>query len=791
MTTTDEKKGQKLLEVSSFLVKLVMYSMLCAAILIYLYYGSKEQPDQVKAEEIRYIEHWFVEQPDGTEILTGRTYRAEEDYPEDYAIYATLPKDVMDNEYLCFQVGKNVAVYVDGELRKDFIEKRDVIVPGGSVKRYYILVPLYSADAGKEVKMIRQSTIKKGLIVPEAFVSTFGGCYDYMLVHYGLTFILAVVIFVLSLVVIAVSVAMSHWYKRKINMMYGAMGIMIISAWLITDSFLFPFVFGKYHLDGVINYMLCLLIPLGPVLYLNAIQKGRYQKSMTVIMTIASVNAIIWPILHFTRVISFDSALTYITSILGVLSFGAIVILGIEIKRGNYKEYKYTMIGFMGLLICGIIEIFVLLFMIIKNESIPMIIGLGFFLTFVVLQQVEDLRKIFLEKQQAINLSEAKSQFLASMSHEIRTPINAVIGMNEMILRESQEPTIRAYATDIKSASKTLLTVINGVLDFSKIESGKMEIVSAPYDIAGLVDDLVNMIADTAAKKKLELKLDIDEKLPKTLYGDDMKLRQIIVNLLTNAVKYTEKGYITLTMRGEDVAEQECMLYVEVKDTGIGIRQEDMEKLFLSFQRLDEKRNRAIEGTGLGMSIVDGMLKLMDSKLEIQSKYGEGSAFSFRVRQGVRDSAPIGVYQKHRKEEEDQAQKKGLKVLKADILVVDDNELNLRVAKALMKKLNVFPDLADSGQKSIEMIRQKHYDIVFMDHMMPEMDGMEALEILTKEKLIGDDTAVIALTANAISGAKEAYLEAGFKDYLSKPMNPAELEGMIAAYLPEDHYTYE
>ena len=787
----DERMGKKLLDISSMAVKTVMYAMLLAAIFIYLYYGSKEQPNQVQAEDIRYIEHWRVEMPDGTEKLVDRTYRAETDFPEDYAIYSTLPEDVEDNEYLCFQVGKNVAVYVDGELRKDYIEKRDVIIPGGSVKRYYILVPLYSSDAGKEVKMIRESTVKKGLIVPEAFVSTFGGCYDYMLVHYGLTFILSVVIFVFSIVVIAVSVAMSHWYKRKINMLYGAMGIMIISAWLITDSFLFPFVFGKYHLDGVMNYMLCLLIPLGPVLYLNAIQHGRYLKSMTVIMSIASINAIVWPILHFTRVISFDRALTYITIILGILSFSAIVILGVEIKRGNYKEYKYTVIGFMGLLICGIIEIIVLLFMIIRNESIPMIIGLGFFLTFVVLQQVEDLRKIFLEKQKAINLSEAKSQFLASMSHEIRTPINAVIGMNEMILRESKEPNIRDYAYDIQSASKTLLTVINGVLDFSRIESGKMEIVPAQYDVAELIDDLINMISDSIGKKKLELKLDIDEKLPKKLYGDDMKLRQVIVNLLTNAVKYTDKGSITLTMHVEEMNGQDCMLFVEVKDTGIGIRQEDMEKIFLSFQRLDEKRNRTIEGTGLGMSIVGGMLKLMDSKLEIQSKYGEGSAFSFRVKQGIEDSTPLGVYRKDRKEEKEQVQKKSLKVRKADILVVDDNELNLRVAKALMKKLNVFPDLADSGQKAIEMIRQKHYDIVFMDHMMPEMDGMEALEILIKEKLIGADTAVIALTANAISGAKEVYLEAGFRDYLSKPMNTAELEQMIAEYLPDDNYTYE
>lgn len=786
----DEKKGHKLLDISTKAVKIVLYGTILFSIFIFVYYGAKKQSDQVQAEEIRYIENWTIVKADGTEIHTGRTYRAEEKYAVDYEIYSTLPADVKDNEYLCFQVGKNVTVYVDGELRKDFVEKRDVVIPGGSAKRFYILVPLYGSDAGKEVRMIRENTVRNGMIVPETFVATFGGCYDYMLVNFGLTFILAVIIFVLSVVVYVVSIAMSHWYKRKINMMYGALGIMIVAAWLITDSLMFPFVFGKYHLDGVINYMLCLMIPLGPVIYLNAIQHGRYQKSMTALMCIAAVNAVFWPILHFTGILSFSYALTYITIVLGILALGAIMILAVEIKRGNYKDYKYTVIGFMGFLLCAILEIIVLLFVVTKNETIPMIIGLGFFLVFVVIQQVDDLRKIFMEKQNAIDLSEAKSQFLASMSHEIRTPINAVIGMNEMILRESKEPAIRSYAMDIKSASKTLLTLINGVLDFSKIESGKMEIVPVTYETTAMVDDLVNMIVDSAAKKKLELKLVIDEKLPVKLYGDDVKLRQVIVNLLTNAVKYTNQGSITLTLRSEACMKDDCLLYVEVKDTGIGIKQEDMEKLFLSFQRLDETRNRTIEGTGLGMSIVDGILKLMDSKLEIQSEYGKGSAFSFRVKQGIQDSTPIGIYQKNRKEEEQQAQK-SLKVLKADVLVVDDNELNLRVAKALMKKLNVFPDLADSGQKSIDMARQKHYDVIFMDHMMPEMDGIQALEILRKEKLIGEDTAVIALTANAIEGAKETYLAAGFHDYLSKPMIPAELEKMIAKYLPEENYTYE
>ncbi len=395
---------------------------------------------------------------------------------------------------------------------------------------------------------------------------------------------------------------------------------------------------------------------------------------------------------------------------------------------------------------------------------------------------------------EAVNEAEAagkaKSDFLAQMSHEIRTPINAVIGMDEMILRESDDAEVKEYAQDIKSASKTLLTLINGVLDFSKIESGKMEIVPVKYEMSDMVNDLVNIVSDRAEKKNLDLILDIDENLPKTLYGDDVRIRQVITNLLTNAVKYTEKGSVTLTIRGEDVTDSECTLYVEVKDTGIGIKEEDMEKLFRSFQRLDQKRNRTIEGTGLGMSIATGILKLMDSELNVDSEYEKGSTFSFRLNQKIIDSNPLGPYQRHHIEEESISEGKVLQIENAEILVVDDNDMNLKVAKGLMKNLGVVPELASGGKEAVNKVRNKHYDIILMDHMMPEMDGIEALKVIKEEYLLDENTVVIALTANAISGAKEMYIAEGFSDYLSKPMNPKELEAMLVKYLPEECIKY-
>ena len=402
-------------------------------------------------------------------------------------------------------------------------------------------------------------------------------------------------------------------------------------------------------------------------------------------------------------------------------------------------------------------------------------------------RQAYEAQVLKFEKEAADTANKAKSDFLAQMSHEIRTPINAVIGMDEMILRETQDPDIKGYALDIKSASKTLLSLVNGVLDFSKIESGKMEIVPVRYKTVEMIDDIVSMISDRAERKDLLLSLDIDPKLPGVMYGDDVRIKQVIINLLTNAVKYTEKGSVKLTMRVVDIRDNTCTIHVSVKDTGIGIKEEELDKLFDSFQRLDERRNRNIEGTGLGMAIVQGILGMMGSQIHVESNYGQGSVFSFRINQDIIESDPIGEYHALRSSKREE-EKNTLTILNADILVVDDNDINLKVAKGLMKRLNAVPDLAGSGTEAIDMIRRKHYDIILMDHMMPVIDGIETLRILHNQSLIDETTSVIALTANAIAGAREMYISEGFVDYLSKPIVPENLENMLIKYLPSDRY---
>ena len=386
--------------------------------------------------------------------------------------------------------------------------------------------------------------------------------------------------------------------------------------------------------------------------------------------------------------------------------------------------------------------------------------------------------------------NKAKSDFLANMSHEIRTPINAVLGMNEMILHETQEDSTREYAASIHTAGKTLLSLINSILDFSKIEDGKMEIIPVDYDTASVVNNLVHSVLERAKAKGLDFIADIDRNLPAILGGDDVRITQVVTNLLTNAVKYTEAGSVTFTVREEGRSGDDIDIFFSVKDTGIGIKKEDMGRLFESFERIEEKRNRSIEGTGLGMTIVNRLLPMMGSRLKVHSVYGEGSEFSFTLRQKIVDERPIGDYSARlRSSAAREAEETALRAVGARILVVDDNEMNLKVAANLLKLNGIVPDLADSGQAAIEHIRRQDYDIVFLDHMMPKMDGIETLQNLRKEGLPRPGTRVIALTANAIVGAKETYLAAGFDDYLSKPIELGKLEAILMKYLPAEKIT--
>ena len=410
-----------------------------------------------------------------------------------------------------------------------------------------------------------------------------------------------------------------------------------------------------------------------------------------------------------------------------------------------------------------------------------------------VTEELETSNRELKEMAQAAEAaSHAKSQFLSNMSHEIRTPINAVLGMDEMIIRETTEPAVREYAENIRTAGTALLGLINDILDFSKIEAGKMEIIPVEYALSSLLNDLANMISQRAEKKGLEFKVEAAEDLPSVLKGDEIRLRQVVTNILTNAVKYTEKGSVTMRFGWEKLGENEIRLCVAVKDTGIGIKEEDIEKLFKAFERIEEERNRSIEGTGLGMNITQRLLSLMGSQLHVDSHYGLGSEFSFAVKQQVLNWAPMGDYETAylNSIQQKDAYRESFIAPEAKILIVDDTPMNLTVAKGLLKATQVQIHTAESGYDAVEMVQGEAYDLILLDHRMPGMDGVETLQCMKELEHIqgypNAHTPVIVLTANAVSGAREEYMAAGFDDYLTKPIDSQHLEATLQKYLPKD-----
>ncbi len=416
-----------------------------------------------------------------------------------------------------------------------------------------------------------------------------------------------------------------------------------------------------------------------------------------------------------------------------------------------------------------------------------------------VLYRISDITEGHLYTRQLISLKEeaeranaAKSIFLAHMSHEIRTPINAVLGMNEMILRESCSDTIKDYARNIQNAGKILLSIINDILDLSKIESGQMEIVEKDYHLGKMLIDIENMVTMRAEENSLALHIQANPMLPEALHGDEQRIKQCIINFLTNSLKYTREGQVTLQVDFTDKDKDTIDLRITVTDTGIGIEEDKLAILFEPFVRLDRSKNEHIEGTGLGLSITKKLIDRMEGCLSVESVYGRGSVFSFTLPQKVAGPDLLGDYkEKLRRVAERKSAREEFTAPGARILAVDDNRVNITVARGLLRRLKVQFDSATSGQECLDKFAKNDYDIILLDHMMPVMDGVQTLHRMQEtERFRQNAPAVIAMTANAVIGAREKYLEEGFTDYLSKPIDHKSLEEMIRVYLPEEMIRY-
>lgn len=390
-------------------------------------------------------------------------------------------------------------------------------------------------------------------------------------------------------------------------------------------------------------------------------------------------------------------------------------------------------------------------------------------------------------RRQAEKASIAKSEFLANMSHEIRTPMNAIIGLNDIIMEECGDTEIYAYANDVKSAAKNLLTIINDILDLSKVEAGKMELVNVNYYIKSMADEVIGMMDMAASQRGLILKYECDETIPCRYRGDDGRIKQILINILSNAIKFTKKGYVRTYITGKPGkdADEELLTFC-VEDTGCGIREEDLEKIFEDFRQVDSKRNRSVDGTGLGLAIVKQLVELMGGTIKVESEYGKGTMFTITIPQKIVDRRSVSEMPELPRTEQkisDMFTAPGVKVL-----IVDDNVINRKVARGFLKNYGFDLTEAESGSEAIELVRTAWYDIIFMDHMMPGMDGIEAAEIIRRDcGENGTAPVMIALTANAMEGMREHFLEHGFQDFIAKPLDRKELNDVLLRWVPEKY----
>ncbi len=726
-------------------------------------------------------DNWYEVKEDGSRVpfeVPGNT-------EGDIVVETTIPVQ-FDKDYsvLLFR-GMDMDIYIDDELRES-LKTQDYKFFGDQSAECFVMASVYPEDAGHTLRVHYE--YNSGMVY-EVYIGTRIGILIYLFKLYGLELFVGLSIMLLGTICLVAAVCYKLIHKKYLEMEHLSIGVIIGAMWVLSNSVFRQLYARNLSVMSDIPFLMVMIMPLPFFVFIDSLQKGRYSKALTGVSILEIANFCIFGGLFVLGKVSLINSFIFaaLCALISIVVMFTTIIL--DVKKGLVGSYKVVAVGFALLAVAAVIQIFVYQFA--HNgvfSGLFMAFGLFGFMICAIVHTIKQLIGIRLEATELQHTNKAKDDFLANMSHEIRTPLNGILGMDEMIIRDTREHKVKNYALEIKSAGNTLLSIINDILDMSKIEAGKFEIIPVDYDLASVLNDVLNLTRYRAQKKDLDYNFTVAEDIPSSLNGDEIRIRQIMLNIINNAIKYTKKGSVNIdissvsTMMGNYID-----LIIKVKDTGIGIKEEDKEKLFNSFQRLEEKKNRNIEGTGLGLFITHKMLEMMEGKIEVESEYGKGSCFTVTVPQKVVKAAPIGDFSKALKEYMNNMEQNeiGLYAPDARILVVDDNEMNLEVMEGLIRDTKMKTDLVDSGAGCIEMVKSNKYDCILLDQMMPGMNGEETLNAMKEQDLL-KGTPVVALTADAIMGAEENYLSKGFTAYLSKPVKYEALEKKLKELLPKE-----
>ena len=742
--------------------------------------GKKDEIDDISCEELK---GWKA-------IYEGE--EKEVDFPVSFDLTSnkevilnnTLPSELDEEDAIDFYNSIDGDVYINGQLRYEYKEKNSF---GGIAKQFHTFIKLRPEDAGGTISIVMRSDFLDYATAYRVYIGSKLGLID-RIVSANLTFyVFSVGLLIMASIALLVGVLLKFFRKSESPIIAVSISTLFVALWLVFNSELYQFIFHNSHIGGTMSYLMLLLIGYPVLAYINQIQKGRYVRIYAILCIIYQVVSIGFIVAHFTGVIRFQRVVNYLMGTVAIIFIACIIGIIGDIINKRVKEYFLSFLGMIIFLVYAIVEFVLYSFILERHTGTGIMIGTYIWITFAILQQLVALRNARESELAAINASEAKSNFLANMSHEIRTPMNAILGMDEMIIRESKgNEKVQKYANDIRSAGNMLLSIINDILDFSKIESGKAELVISRFDMRTVLNDVANITRSRAAEKGLSYHINVSEELPQGFVGDEVRLRQIMLNVINNGIKYTDEGYVGVNveykrMYLEDDKGKE--LVITVKDTGIGIKEQDIDKLFESFGRLEKTRNRNIEGTGLGLAITMKYLKMMNGDITVESEYGKGSVFTIHVPLYVWDTTPIGDFREAVKELPYKEEEYSPSIIapEARLLIVDDNEMNLDVIDGLLERTRVHIDNAVSGPEAIELVEKKHYDLIMLDQMMPGMDGITTMSHIRNT---GTKAPIIALTADA--GFKELYIKEGFDGFIAKPVQFKELEEALVAYLPKN-----